>query len=58
VHAKGSWWFRYNKPSVDELSVEAMRPWKEFDIQVPPLVHEIFEAANSSIVDDGASTFF
>jgi hypothetical protein len=28
--------------------VEAMRPWKEFDIQVPPLVHEIFEGATSS----------
>jgi hypothetical protein len=38
--------------------VEASRPWKEFDIQVPPLVSEIFEAATSSIVGDGAATFF
>jgi hypothetical protein len=38
--------------------VEASRPWKEFDIQVPPMVTEIFEAATSSIVGDGASTFF
>jgi hypothetical protein len=38
--------------------VEASRPWKEFDIQVPPMVTEIFEAATSSMVGDGASTFF
>jgi hypothetical protein len=37
--------------------VEASRPWKEFDIQVSPLVSEIFEAATSSIVGDGAATF-
>jgi hypothetical protein len=38
--------------------VEASRSWKEFDIQVPPLVTAIFEAATSSVVGDGASTFF
>jgi hypothetical protein len=38
--------------------VGASRPWKEFDIQVPPMVTEIFEAVTSSIVGDGASTFF
>jgi hypothetical protein len=38
--------------------VEASRPWREFDIQVPPMVTEIFEAATSSVVADGASTFF
>jgi hypothetical protein len=38
--------------------VEASRPWKEFDIQVPPMVSEIFEAATSSMVGDGATTFF
>jgi hypothetical protein len=38
--------------------VEASRPWKEFEIQVPPMVMEIFEAATSSIVGDGASTLF
>jgi hypothetical protein len=30
--------------------VEASRRWKEFDIQVPPMVTEIFEAATSSVV--------
>jgi hypothetical protein len=38
--------------------VEASRPWKKFDIQVPAMVTEIFEAATSSVVGDGASTFF
>jgi hypothetical protein len=38
--------------------VEASRPWKEFDIQVPPMVTAVFEAATSSVVGDGASTFF
>jgi hypothetical protein len=38
--------------------VEASRPWREFDIHVPPMVTEIFEVATSSIVDDGATTFF
>jgi hypothetical protein len=38
--------------------VEASRPWKEFEIQVPPMVMEIFEDATSSVVGDGASTFF
>jgi hypothetical protein len=38
--------------------VEASRPWKEFDTQVPPMVSEIFEATTSSVVGDGASTFF
>jgi hypothetical protein len=38
--------------------VEASRPWKEFVIQVPRMVTEIFEAATSSVVGDGASTFF
>jgi hypothetical protein len=38
--------------------VEASRPWKEFDIQVPPMVTKVFEAATSSVVGVGASTFF
>jgi hypothetical protein len=38
--------------------VEASRSWKEFDIQVPSMVLDIFEAATSSIVGDGATTFF
>jgi hypothetical protein len=38
--------------------VEASRPWREFDIQVPTMVTEIFEAATSSVVGDGASMFF
>jgi hypothetical protein len=38
--------------------VEASRLWKEFGIQVPPTVKEIFEAATSSVVGDGAVTFF
>jgi hypothetical protein len=38
--------------------VEAMRPWKEFYILVPQLVHEIFEAPTSSVVGNGATTFF
>jgi hypothetical protein len=38
--------------------VEASRPWKEFEIQVPPMVLEIFEAATSSVLGDRASTFF
>jgi hypothetical protein len=38
--------------------VEAFRPWKEFDIQIPQKVTEIFEAATSSVVGDGARTFF
>jgi hypothetical protein len=38
--------------------VEASRPWKEFDIQVPRMVTEIFEAATSSVACDEASTFF
>jgi hypothetical protein len=38
--------------------VEASRPWREFDIQVPQRVSEIFEAATSSVVGDGANTFF
>jgi hypothetical protein len=38
--------------------VEASRPWKEFDIRVPAMVTEVFEAATSSVVGDGASTFF
>jgi hypothetical protein len=38
--------------------VEASRPWKEFDIRVPAMVTEIFKAATSSVVGDGASTFF
>jgi hypothetical protein len=37
--------------------VEASRPWKEFDIQVLPMVTEIFEAATLLVVGDGASTF-
>jgi hypothetical protein len=38
--------------------VEASRPWKVFDIEVPPLMTKIFEAATSSVVGDGATTFF
>jgi hypothetical protein len=38
--------------------VEATWPWKEFDIQVPPRVTKVFEAATSSVVGDGASTYF
>jgi hypothetical protein len=38
--------------------VEASRLWKEFEIQVLPMVMEIFEAATSSVVGDEASTFF
>jgi hypothetical protein len=38
--------------------VEAVRPWKGFDIQVPAMVMKIFEAATSSVVGDGATTFF
>jgi hypothetical protein len=38
--------------------VEASRPWKEFDIQVPGMVMEIFETATPSVVGDGASMFF
>jgi hypothetical protein len=38
--------------------VEASRPGKEFDIQVPLTVSEIFKAATSSVVGDGATTFF
>jgi hypothetical protein len=38
--------------------VEASQPWKEFDIQVPLMVSEIFKAATSSLVGDGATTFF
>jgi hypothetical protein len=39
------------------IRVEASRPWQEFDIQVPPMVRKVFEAATSSVVGDGASTF-
>jgi hypothetical protein len=38
--------------------VEASRPWKEFEIQVPPMVTEIFEAATYSVVGYGSATFF
>jgi hypothetical protein len=38
--------------------VEASRPGKEFYIQVPPMVTEIFKATTSLVVGDGASTFF
>ena len=38
--------------------VEDSKPWKEFNIQVPTIVHHLFEAATSSHVGDGASTFF
>jgi hypothetical protein len=36
--------------------VEASRLWRDFDIQVPPIVTE--KAATSSTVGDGATTFF
>jgi hypothetical protein len=38
--------------------VEAFWPWKEFDIQITQRVTEIFEAVTSSVVGDGARTFF
>jgi hypothetical protein len=38
--------------------VEASQSWKEFDMQVPQRVSEIFEAATSLEVGDGATTFF
>jgi hypothetical protein len=38
--------------------VEASQPWKEFEIQLPPMVMKFFEAATSSVLGDGASTFF
>jgi hypothetical protein len=38
--------------------VEASRSWREFGIQVPPIVTKVFKAAASSVVGDGASTFF
>jgi hypothetical protein len=37
--------------------MEAFRSWKEFDTQIPQRVTEVFEAATSSIVGDGARTF-
>jgi hypothetical protein len=46
-----TWWLWLSR-------VEASRSWKEFDIQVPPMVTAVFEAATSSVVGDGASTFF
>jgi hypothetical protein len=38
--------------------MEASRSWKEFEIQVPPMVTEIFEAATYSVVGNGSATFF
>jgi hypothetical protein len=38
--------------------VETSWTWREFDVQVPPMVREIFEATTSSVVGDGATTFF
>jgi hypothetical protein len=38
--------------------VEASRPWKEFEIHMPPMVTEIFKATTSSVLGYGASTFF
>jgi hypothetical protein len=38
--------------------VEASRPSQEFDIHVPLMVHEIFEAATSYVVGPGDTTFF
>ena len=34
------------------------KPWSEFNIQVPRVVQQLFEAATTSVVGDGASTFF
>jgi hypothetical protein len=45
-------------PLLIVANLEASRPWKEFEIQVPPMVMAIFKAATSSIVGGGASTFF
>jgi hypothetical protein len=45
-------------PLLIVATLEASRPWKEFEIQVPPMVMANFEAATSSIVGDGASPFF
>jgi hypothetical protein len=38
--------------------VEAAKPWIEFNIQVPQVVHQLFDAATSSLVGDGRSTLF
>jgi hypothetical protein len=38
--------------------VDDSKPWKEFDIQVPALAQQIFDAATSSILGDRESTFF
>jgi hypothetical protein len=38
--------------------VDDSKPWKEFNIQVPQVVRHLFEGATSSILGDGASTFF
>jgi hypothetical protein len=46
-----AWWLWLSR-------VEASRSWKDFDIQVPQRVSEIFEAATSLVVGDGANTFF
>jgi hypothetical protein len=38
--------------------VEASRSWKEFEIQVPPMVTEIYEVTTCLVVGDGSATFF
>ena len=38
--------------------VDSSKPWSEFNIQVPRVVRQLFEAATTSIVGDGSSTFF
>jgi hypothetical protein len=38
--------------------VDNTRPWNEFNIQVPPMVRQVFEGATYSVIGDGRSTFF
>ena len=48
-----------NQSNIQRLSrTDSSKPWSEFDIQVPRVVRQLFEVATTSIVGDGASTFF
>ena len=38
--------------------VDAGKPWKEFNIQVPLESRQVYEATTSSVMVDGATTFF
>ena len=38
--------------------MDSTKPWREFNIQVPKVVRQLFEAATRSVVGDGASTLF